>query len=90
MHIRTAPKFREWLDTSEPGTEVVYSFGACADAALAAFEHDKVILFQRRSGKGWDYCAQRVSARTAGWLARMSASVKAPYNPWAHEDVIRA
>lgn len=93
--IRTQSGFKKWAANAVPGEVAVYHrsdkernillFQTARD--LFHKEH-LVVLYQHRREDGlWEHCAQRVSGTAAGWLNKMSAAIRAPYNPHAHENL---
>lgn len=89
--ITNRTQFIKWADTALPGHTAIYHRSDVArnellfQQARALFAEDKVILFQRIALDGaWEYCAQRCSSKTAGWLNRLSAAVHAPVNRYAY------
>lgn len=90
--VRSRAAFSRWADLAQPGDVAIYYNSEkvrnelMLQAARGLFDDGRVILYQVRNGEGWDYCAQRCTTRTIGWLARMSASMSAPYNPHAYDE----
>lgn len=91
MSRKSPASFRTWAEAAKPGDEFVYyNTKFTRDPKMFAvarelFDANKAILFQRRRPIGtWEYVAERVSDRAAGWINRLSKTVPAPYNPLAH------
>lgn len=89
--VTTVGAFQKWVETADYGDVVYYKPTIrMMGEARVLFGKNKVILYQLRLGRKGDghfvYCAQRVSDRAAGWLARMSHFTRAPFNRHAHED----
>lgn len=89
--IRNRAAFTRWADAAQPGEVAVYHNSGKTrnellfQTARALFEADRVILYQHHAEDGsWDYCAQRCSSTTAGWLARMSHAIHTPTSRYAY------
>lgn len=89
--IRSRAAFARWADTAQPGDVAIYHNSGKTrnellfQAARGLFDDDRVILYQHHAaGDTFDYCAQRCSTRTAGWLNRLSAGIHGPENKYAY------
>lgn len=84
--VDNAKDFRKRLRYAKPGVVIIYHTSEghrCEEvfaAARKAFDAGKVILYQRRHGEVWEYCARRCTDTASGWIDRISSLTEAPYN----------